>query len=538
MLTGTLANAAAAAPGPSGGSGCPSADAALKDAWIPAAAIAPHAGLVDLSASAFFPPIGDQGDTNSCTAWAVTYYQFGFLKAKELGWSDASAGNESHLFSPSWTYNKVNEGVDNGSAVPDIVSIIAQHGAATMDVMPFSSAADGYLNWGSEAAWRNAVQYRCQGYTLFANENTTQFIALVKQALDNGIPVNFNINCSVMGNNFADNKGNRNNIISASEYLINGSNHLQTVVGYNDSMTDLDAAPGAFKVANSYGTDFGIAGYYYITYDAFKKMANDSYCGIVNMSGSAGYSPSALATFQFNPGPTRDANLTVQAVRVSDGQTIVEFPTSFDAGNIQRMPAFMCLDISNMSQYVNQAGYDIILTVASANQSGTISSLKVEIYGPTYRAGQPNWVSPESANVPKATPGSVNAGKTLTAPSAPQDLKASSGAQQVSLSWSAPLNDGGSPITGYRVYLALAGGSQLLASLSATSLSYVHANGTVGTTYTYYVTASNAIGAGANSTQVFGSPQAASNNTLLYMGIAIVLIAIVVMAVVLVRRKK
>jgi hypothetical protein len=443
------------------------------------------------------------------------------------------------LFSPSWTYNKVNDGIDNGSAVPDVVGIIAQYGAVTMDVMPYSTGADGYLKWGSEAAWRNAVQYRCQGYTLFDKENTTQFVALVKQALDSGIPVNFNINSSVMGDNFADNKGNRNNIISSSEYLINGSNHLQTVVGYNDSVSDLDAISGAFKVANSYGTEFGIAGYYFITYDAFKKMANDSYAGIINMSGSAGYSPSALATFQFNPGPTRDANLTVQAVRVSDGQIMREFLASFDAGNAQRMPGFMCLDISNMSQYVNQAGYDVLLTASSSNQSGTISSFKVELYNAPYRAGQPNWISPESANVPKATPGSVTAAKTLTAPSAPQNLKATSGSQQVSLSWSAPLNDGGSAITGYQVYIVLAGGSQLLANVSAATLSYVHTNGTAGTTYTYYVTASNAIGAGAGSSQVSGTPQAGnSDNTTLYVGIAIVVIAIIALAIVFMRGKK
>jgi len=109
----------------------------------------------------------------------------------------------------------------------------------------------------------------------------------------------------------------------------------------------------------------------------------------------------------------------------------------------------------------------------------------------------------------------------------------------VLLAWCAPVSNGGSAITGYQVYLARVGGSQLLTDVGAATLSYVHTNGTVGTTYTYYVVASNAIGAGANSSQVSATPQAANaDNTMLYVGIGIAVIAVIAIAVVLVRKKK
>src|SRR5262249_42189371 len=61
----------------------------------------------------------------------------------------------------------------------------------------------------------------------------------------------------------------------------------------------------------------------------------------------------------------------------------------------------------------------------------------------------------------------------------------------VRLSWSAP-SDGGSPITGYKVYRGTtSGGESLLASLGNV-LSYVDTNVTNGTTYYFTVSAVNA----------------------------------------------
>ena len=52
-----------------------------------------------------FPPVGDQKWQDSCTAWAVSYYQNGFLQRMIYNWTDDSP---AHLMSPAWTYNKAN----------------------------------------------------------------------------------------------------------------------------------------------------------------------------------------------------------------------------------------------------------------------------------------------------------------------------------------------------------------------------------------------------------------------------------------------
>jgi fibronectin type 3 domain-containing protein len=474
---------------------------------------APAAAAADLSTSPYFPKIGNQGNIGSCGAWAETYYQFGFLKAKQMGWTDASTGNSAHLFCPTWTYNKLNGGKDDGSMEGDNTRIIAQFGAATMDTMPYSDAIpEGYLDWGNEAAWRTAVQYRCQGYIVFEKTDMDAYIAAVKSAITNQIPVNFAINSTNMEENIADYNGNKNNIISSSEYNLEGSNHMQSVIGFDDSISDLDATPGAFKVANSYGAEFGISGFYYITYDAFRKMATWSETGIINMEGFSGYSPSALATFAFSTGPTRDANMSVEAVEVATSEVKASFAPAYKGGDVQRMPAFMCFDITQMSQYLNSSAYDLVLKATASNNTGTISSFKYEMYSAPYRVGQPDFVSSESADVPRDTPCSITAarGSGPSPPTPPQNVNAAAGRQLVNVTWSDPASDGGSPLTGFEVYYGTgATPDTLAASLPASAHWLVVTPLEAGTPYSFGVKAVNLAGRSAFSTIVQATPTGA-----------------------------
>ncbi|MHB8894743.1 MAG: hypothetical protein ACYC99_06130, partial [Candidatus Geothermincolia bacterium] len=72
---------------------------------------------VPLSASADMsgqiPPIGDQGQQGSCVAWATSYYYKSWSeKLEHASWNLADPRYE---FSPSFVYNQINGGGDNGS---------------------------------------------------------------------------------------------------------------------------------------------------------------------------------------------------------------------------------------------------------------------------------------------------------------------------------------------------------------------------------------------------------------------------------------
>ncbi|MHA1979392.1 MAG: Kelch repeat-containing protein [Candidatus Hodarchaeales archaeon] len=93
----------------------------------------------------------------------------------------------------------------------------------------------------------------------------------------------------------------------------------------------------------------------------------------------------------------------------------------------------------------------------------------------------------------------------FTAPSAPKALSASVGENHVELSWTTPSNDGGSTITGYRVYRGTTIGIYTLIFI-ATTTSYNDTLVLGNSSYYYVVTAINTIGESSFSNEVKATP--------------------------------
>ncbi|MEM0448279.1 MAG: fibronectin type III domain-containing protein [Methanomassiliicoccales archaeon] len=130
-------------------------------------------------------------------------------------------------------------------------------------------------------------------------------------------------------------------------------------------------------------------------------------------------------------------------------------------------------------------------------------------------------------------------------PSFPQNLTATSGEGKVTLAWQPPSYDGGSPITGYQVYRRQGSGTPtLLATLGPDVLTYEDTTATAGITYTYWVVATNANGAGELSAEVNAFPQEPGGTTgggmdmTMLLVIGVVVIVVVLAALTLLMRKR
>ncbi|MHA2251010.1 MAG: DOMON domain-containing protein, partial [Candidatus Kariarchaeaceae archaeon] len=90
---------------------------------------------------------------------------------------------------------------------------------------------------------------------------------------------------------------------------------------------------------------------------------------------------------------------------------------------------------------------------------------------------------------------------SATVPGAPTSLSGTRGDQQVSLSWTAPGDDGGSTILNYNVYRSTSSTGPWGSTIGTpTGTSFVDSSGlTNGNTYYYNVTAVNAVGEGPGS---------------------------------------
>src|SRR5439155_204419 len=95
-----------------------------------------------------------------------------------------------------------------------------------------------------------------------------------------------------------------------------------------------------------------------------------------------------------------------------------------------------------------------------------------------------------------------------TKPGAPRNLQATPGDGQVTLNWQPPSNDGGSPITIYKIYRSKAGGGETLIATIGNQLSYSDGGLTNGVTYYYKVSAVNNEGEGPKSNEASATPTA------------------------------
>ena len=106
--------------------------------------------------------------------------------------------------------------------------------------------------------------------------------------------------------------------------------------------------------------------------------------------------------------------------------------------------------------------------------------------------------------------GARTLGGAASPPGAPTGLNAIAGDAQVALTWTRPAFDGGSPITGYKVYRGTSPGSESLLPTIADhrSTTYTDTTAANGTTYYYKVTAVNALGEGPLSNEASATPAA------------------------------
>jgi len=367
----------------------------------------------DLSVQPYFPPVRDQASEGACAAFSTIYYNFGYLEALDNGWTDASLGNDEHLLSPSWTYNKVvlydPDTFFGGSMIEDNALVAKHIGISTWSDMPF---VDGdQKNWGSETAWRDAPLHQISNiiYYPYSESHSSQIILEMKDAVASNHPVTFAMDAhSINGAQTAFADGNF--ILSSNEYYFDPvypTNHAVTIVGYDDNMTS-HGDTGAFKVVNSWGPGWGDNGYFWVTYDTIKKIGENLQA--ISLVDKIDYQPSDLAVYHFDYRVVRDASITFTAIRKSDNTIMGTVSPFFDTNLYLHdsdspyyytfVPSFMCQDISQLSTYVNNPLYKIQLSVVSQYPFGNLSSYRLEECSSPYVVGKAIAISPEASGLP------------------------------------------------------------------------------------------------------------------------------------------
>ncbi|MES2525659.1 MAG: PKD domain-containing protein [Bdellovibrionota bacterium] len=231
---------------------------------------------VDNSKLAAFPPIGNQ-TVNNCVGWAMGYYQQSHNLALTLGYANNTT-DQTTKCSPKFLYNMINSGVDNGAYFSDAFMMLQKHGCISKADLPENS---DFKSWDlNPDHWQNGISRRTNPVQYIYNVDTQAGLDQMKQILTIGYVLTYGtyINSwqytTIKGGALAGQK---------VMHWMNGQNggHAMTIVGYDDSAwVDInnnniqDAGEmGAFKIANSWGTSWGISGYMWVAYDALKSVS-------------------------------------------------------------------------------------------------------------------------------------------------------------------------------------------------------------------------------------------------------------------------
>lgn len=199
---------------------------------------------IDLSEN--FPIPGDQGTQNSCVGWATAYALKSYHEKVEMNWA---LNAPEHLFSPGFIYNQINGGRDKGSQPADALDLAVRSGVATWATMPYELSNP--FAQPSAAAVTEAARYKAGSWAAVRGIQDMKATLANRNPLMIGIQI-YNQLMQLRGPNsvYNDYSGNPR------------GGHAVTVVGYDDNKFG-----GAFRVINSWGTNWGDNGYFWLPYN-------------------------------------------------------------------------------------------------------------------------------------------------------------------------------------------------------------------------------------------------------------------------------
>jgi hypothetical protein len=221
------------------------------------------------------PPVGDQGATNTCVGWATSYYCKTYQEWREHDWQVKNGGpNYDHIFSVNFVYNQVVELPDpwcqKGARIGDALQLIVNEGDVPWSVFlwnPVDCSIQPTPGQKSAALEYDGIAYGAffittgppSGYQ--QNHNLTP----LKQWLADDDP--FIIVMPVYAE--FDNAGCYIPVMPPSNPGTYRGLHAVTVIGYDDYWQGV----GAFRIINSWGTEWGCYGYGWLSYEFVQKYA-------------------------------------------------------------------------------------------------------------------------------------------------------------------------------------------------------------------------------------------------------------------------
>ena len=227
--------------------------------------------------SSRFPKPYDQGDQNSCSAWAVGYAARSYYVGKETG-----AGFErfENIASPAYIYNTLNQ-TGNCKVQVSIYSaleLLQNQGGVPLTAMGYNPD-DCRTQIAAPVLAAHAQRFRVQRF-----EKVEPDVLLIKGQISRDNPV-------IAGLHLTDEIWSHEKVEKFTSTRRNGLTHAVVITGYDD-------ARQAFKFVNSWGDDWQQGGFAWLDYKAAMALWQEGYVMTVGAAQAAAPQPTVVAAPQ------------------------------------------------------------------------------------------------------------------------------------------------------------------------------------------------------------------------------------------------
>jgi len=191
----------------------------------------------------------DQGNLGSCTGNGVGFLaQFELMNKSLIDNPNAKVFMPSRLFIYWWErYIEHTVNFDSGAQIRDGIRVLKAKGVCEEEKWPYN--IEDFKEKPSDEAIAQAKKFQALNYKRINNSNKGGLVA----ALDNGFPIVFGF---TVFSSFESDEVAHTGIVpmpQPDDYILGG--HCCVIVGYN-------AEEDYFLVRNSWGTEWGIDGYF------------------------------------------------------------------------------------------------------------------------------------------------------------------------------------------------------------------------------------------------------------------------------------
>ena len=251
---------------------------------------------VNNSTLKYFPSVFNQLG-NSCSQASGVRYAFTYEVNRMLD-RDAKASTEN-VFSYHFTWNYLNNGIDEGSHPELGYDMMKIGGAATLADMPDESAAVSTTTWlTGYDKYLKAMTYRVKSYEKFSLKTEDGIQRLKLFLYNRGVAGSAGgiVTFSCLSGDWKEHSYKGPSVTGLKDMIVkNGTDgaHALTIVGYDDTVEYdfnndgqiTNDEKGAFIFVNSWGTWWASEGYCYYPYKLFLTPASEG--GLADLSAMA-----------------------------------------------------------------------------------------------------------------------------------------------------------------------------------------------------------------------------------------------------------